>query len=865
MAAPAAAPGVDVTSLLLAVVADKTGYPPEMLNLSMDLEADLGVDSIKRVEILSAMRERAPDLPEVDAGELASLQTLAQIVAHLGMDQAGSHAAVDVAPVTETGTVGRHVVVSVPAPASGLALHGLTAGVLQIVDGGSGLAASLAATLAATGLEARAVDVPTPGARGVVLLHGLRPILTREDGLTASREAFAATKVVAPDLSQGVGCFVTVQATGGDFGLAGTAGMAAWSGGLSALAKTVALEWPDCGVKAIDVATEGLASDEVVGRIATELLAGGVEREVGLLADGGRITLDVATEEAAKGDALLGPKDVVVASGGARGVTAATMVALAKDARARFVLLGRTPLVEEPAACAGAVSDADLKRALLTDAKARGEALTPAALGRAVKQILAGREVRDTLAAIASAGGAARYVAADVTDAGALADALNEVRGDWGPITAIVHGAGVLADRFVVDKTQAQFDFVFDTKTRGLCALLDATQDDPLKAIVMFSSVAARTGNTGQVDYAMANATLDKVAALQAATRDGCVVKSMGWGPWEGGMVTSELARHFERMGVPLIPLHTGAAMLVDELRTGGGVVEIVYGGKPGGAALGAAADAEVRAGIHVAATTWPMLGDHRVKGEVVVPVAMAVEWLARAARACRPGLTVDRLTDIDVVRGIRVSDFEGKGLHLAVHAKQLENGQGATVRAELSGPDGRLHYRAHVHLTSEPIPDRTSTAQVEAPAFDAELYDGRVLFHGKQFQVIRDVQVVGDDGVRASLTGLTERGWTGQDWCLDPAALDGLLQLGVLWTEFALQGGNLPTGIGAVHVQRGGPVGEAARGVLQARDVGADHTRYDALLVDEQGVVILDVRDARMHRLPGEGPARDWAGRAQA
>ena len=69
---------------MLQVVSEKTGYPTEMLGLEMDLEADLGVDSIKRVEILSTMREREPGLPDVDAGEMAKLRTLGEIVAYMG-------------------------------------------------------------------------------------------------------------------------------------------------------------------------------------------------------------------------------------------------------------------------------------------------------------------------------------------------------------------------------------------------------------------------------------------------------------------------------------------------------------------------------------------------------------------------------------------------------------------------------------------------------------------------------------------------------------------------------------------------------------------------------------------------------------
>ena len=70
-AAVAPAAGADVAAVFLDVVADKTGYPKEALALTMSLEADLGIDSIKRVEILGAVRQRLPALPEVDAMQLA--------------------------------------------------------------------------------------------------------------------------------------------------------------------------------------------------------------------------------------------------------------------------------------------------------------------------------------------------------------------------------------------------------------------------------------------------------------------------------------------------------------------------------------------------------------------------------------------------------------------------------------------------------------------------------------------------------------------------------------------------------------------------------------------------------------------------
>ncbi|MCZ6688246.1 MAG: beta-ketoacyl synthase N-terminal-like domain-containing protein, partial [Planctomycetota bacterium] len=78
--ASAPKPPGGIAEVLLEVVAEKTGYPAEMLELNMDLDADLGIDSIKRVEILSALRERLPEAPSVQPEHLGSLHSLGDIV-----------------------------------------------------------------------------------------------------------------------------------------------------------------------------------------------------------------------------------------------------------------------------------------------------------------------------------------------------------------------------------------------------------------------------------------------------------------------------------------------------------------------------------------------------------------------------------------------------------------------------------------------------------------------------------------------------------------------------------------------------------------------------------------------------------------
>jgi len=80
--APAPAPsasGGDSISLVRGIIAEKTGYPEDMLEPDMDMEGELGVDSIKQVEILSTLRERMPSLPEIDPEQLVELRTIAAI------------------------------------------------------------------------------------------------------------------------------------------------------------------------------------------------------------------------------------------------------------------------------------------------------------------------------------------------------------------------------------------------------------------------------------------------------------------------------------------------------------------------------------------------------------------------------------------------------------------------------------------------------------------------------------------------------------------------------------------------------------------------------------------------------------------
>ncbi|AUX20363.1 beta-ketoacyl synthase [Sorangium cellulosum] len=867
--APAAAPAAgdaaslagtaEVERIVMAVVAETTGYPAEMLGLQMELESDLGIDSIKRVEILSAVRDRTPGLSEIDSSALAQLRTLGQVVAHLRANLGPAPAADDAGPADAPAPapLGRFPLVEVPAPAAGLAMPGVFEAGTVVVTGHDTLGPALVAALGARGIAAEHAPAVPRGARGAVFLGGLRDFATVDEALAVHREAFLAAQAIAASPA----LFVTVQDTGGDFGLAGSD--RAWASGLPGLVKTAALEWPAASCRAIDLERSGRSAGDLADAIAAELLSGGVELEVGLRADGRRTTLRSVRQGAQPGPLPLGPSDVIVASGGARGVTAATLIALARESRGRFALLGRTALEDDPAPCRGVGGEAALKAALAQAAAASGQKATPAEIGRQVARILANREVRATLDALRAAGGEAVYVSADVNDARAVAAALGDVRRAFGPITAIVHGAGVLADKLIAEKTVEQLDRVFNTKVGGLRALLDATAGDPLKAIVLFSSIAARSGNRGQCDYAMANEVLNKVAAAEAARRPGCRVKSLGWGPWQGGMVNAALEAHFTQLGVPLIPLEAGARMLIDELRDGPGdrgegagassagapsAVEVVLGADP---ATLAAPDRDRRIALAVRAdrAAHPYLGDHAIHGVPVVPVVIALEWFARAARACRPDLVVTALRDVRVLRGIKLAAYASGGEVFRVDCREVESGHGAVLAAELRGPQGALHYAATIEM--QPPDGRAAPRGPTPPSLGpwtegGALYDGHVLFHGPGFQVIRGLDGVSREGIAGTVVGLREAGWVSQPWKTDPAALDGALQLATLWTRHVLGGAALPMSVGALHTFAEGPADGPLRAVVRGQIVARDRTRADIALVDPEGALVAELRDVQ-------------------
>ncbi len=580
---PMAVMASDVTETVRAIVAEKTGYPPEMLGLDMDLEAELGIDSIKQVEILSALREQLPSMPEIAPERLADLRTLGLIATAIA-GSATTAAVADPLPATDAdpaltlktfaatlpGDIShilRQRVELQPSPAIGKAPRWLDRDCLVgVTDCAPELAESLVDELNSRSVRAKIIAQNVPDdIRVVVVTGGLATGLASHE---IHLRALQAARSAAPRLARTASGFVTLQDTGGRFGRSLTDLERACSGGLTGLTKTVSQEWPDTACKAIDV-ERGDASREILSRrIVDEILQGGDDIEVGLTAEGERLVpvCTIAATRPMAPRATVSDGDLIVVTGGGRGITAQVVMDLASQARLRFAVVGRTTLVPWPDGIAPSASESELRNALARQALARGEQPSPREIAAKAKGIIASREIVETLEAIRETGSEADYWNADVTNYQEIANRIRVARERWGPVAGVIHGAGVRADKMIEQKTDEQFMAVFQTKIAGLLALMFACGQDPLKFIFLFSSVSGRFGNAGQADYAMANESLNRAAWALHNARPDCHVASINWGPWDGGMVDDQMRALFDARGVPVIPMEAGVAAFRQEL-----------------------------------------------------------------------------------------------------------------------------------------------------------------------------------------------------------------------------------------------------------------------------------------------------------
>ncbi|MFE9783859.1 SDR family NAD(P)-dependent oxidoreductase [Nocardia salmonicida] len=805
--APATEAVVDadaVWSVLVQVVSEKTGYPPEMLALSLDLEADLGVDSIKRVQIMGAVGERVDGVPAVGPEQVAELRTLSDIVDFVAGSAAPaattSASAAPTAPVTESGAA--------PVSDSGLQPGSDRGGIEDdpvllrivpvelpdidrvaepyaaqrtalIVDHGDDTAATLASGLEQQGWTVHTASVVAADNAGVAAWDGatvqgaiesaLKDVVRLDLCLTVlpadsqwlvgghrlADTIHTATlvhdRLVATAEAGTRAAFVTLTRIDGVLGHRGDrAAAAAVVGGVSGLVKTLAQEAPGLFCRALDLSPH-LTDEALVETLLAELEDAATDaREVGVDAERTRRTLrpQAVDSDSTPAELTLTTDDVLVVTGGARGVTARCVRELAARRPCEFILLGRTELDDEPEWAAGVADDA-LKAAAISAVRAAGEQPTPKQVDRITRNLLAQREIRATVEVVAETGARVRYLAVDITDIEATQRALAE---DAGRVTGIVHGAGALADSLLPAKTADDIRLVLATKLDGLYNVVSALREATLGHLILFGSVAGVYGNPGQADYAVANEALNRAAVSWRRQGLAGHVTTVNWGAWDGGMVTPQLREVFLARGVALLGMDAGARMFAEQFGSGRADDVSVLVGPAAPLATAVTLTPTKPFTTHrdlAALATDPVIGDHRVGKFPVFPAAAGLGWAINVLERANPGLRVVECTGFEVLRGIVYDGKDERSYRLEVQSGTVVDDRlSVTVWIRSDEPGKTLapsHFTATFALAAETWPAPVLSgwpgyAIGEGVENGLDVYRAADLFHGPLLQGVRRI-----------------------------------------------------------------------------------------------------------------------------
>jgi NADP-dependent 3-hydroxy acid dehydrogenase YdfG/acyl carrier protein len=862
----------DLHTALREVIADKTGYPVDMIGTTMDLESDLGVDSIKRVQVLGAVQERFPQLPSLGPEQLGELRTIDQIVEVIsgGSDAypkapaavaprlsdhneatSGDSTPTSVLPTTERTPV--ELVALPPIDRLGDAFATVrTATVVAVGDVDARRIESLTGSLQARGwgLTDPRSDVDDDTASGtstdlcVVVLGVPTTIAEAQQILTAAilamkgashaatRSAASAPHSAGPESRRAVLTVTTVDgALGfGDFDVDPVAAMAAGIGGA---VKTLAAERPELFCRAIDMHPL-IDPDQFAELIMDEAHDSAVDTfEVGIGELGERHTLvpsrhgDPAAALDAVGhdqldDMMLDADDVLVVSGGARGVTALCVRELAAHTKARFVLLGRTDPSPDPEWARG-VGDEALQGAAIQALAGKG--LTPKDISSRCAGVRAGREIRATLAVLGERG---QYLTVDVTDTEALHDALAPLRNS---VTGIVHGAGVLADSLIASKEESEISRVLTPKLRGFAALMDAldvsAEDSRLRHLVLFTSVAGLFGNRGQSDYATANEALGRFAVATKRRHPERHVTAIDWGAWDAGMVDDALRAHFRDNGVELLHPDVGALAFAEQFsaKRADDVVVLIGPTRP----LASGPDPETVAftahrGIEDLAR-HPIIAAHRIGEKVVLPATFALGAMINVVERTMPGRCVRGVRDFRVLGGVSFGPGD-TAAELIVHAEPTRDATALSVRVTSVHKD-RLtpHYVAQLVLSDNQGPAPTIDRNWNDVGRDAQfIYREGRQFHGPALRGLTELFELSESRlvVTAGLPEIVVALGAFQGVLHNPVLADLILQVPPVLAYTSLGSACLPMGVGSIDFFHPLPTDEAFT-------IVADNLRHDA------------------------------------
>ncbi|MBT2212817.1 type I polyketide synthase [Actinomadura sp. NEAU-AAG7] len=550
-------------------------------------------------------------------------------------------------------------------------------------------------------------------------------------------------------------------------------------------------------------------------------------------------TLRVLPVEPAARREPLGPDDVILVTGGGKGITAECALTMALDGGARLAVLGR--------------SDPE-----------RDE------------------ELAENLRRMEERGVTVRYARADVTDSEQVRRAVEETTAALGPVTAVLHGAGRNEPASLAGLDTAELARTFAPKIGGLATVLDALDTGGLKLLVTFGSIIGRAGLRGEAHYATANEWLAAFTEEFAGRHPDCRCLCMEWSVWSGvGMgerlsVVEELARD----GITAIHPDEGVQIMRRLLADPEAPVTVVISGRTGtidtvrydepelpllrfvDRPLVRYHGVELVAETTLSAGTDPYLADHLLDGNLLLPAVLGMEAMAQVAAAVTGRAGAPLIEDARFPRPIVVPPEGSTAIRVAAVVTGADTVEVVIRSAETGFAADHFHARLRYAGPAAPDgpPEQVGDGLPAVPIDPARSLYGDVLFQGARFHRLRRYHHLAARRVDADLAVAGEAGWFA-------AYLPQRLLLGDPGMRDALMHGNqvcvphatlLPTGIDRIH-----PAGEALRGLEQVRYCATERSQdgdgyvYDVAVRNADGRVVerwegLRLQAVRKHDGPG-------------
>lgn len=569
----------DIQDMILGIVSEKTGYPTEMLGLDLDLEADLSIDSIKRIEIIGELKVKLEAIMPGDEEnqeqmeKLSAFKTLNHLIDWIAAKLLANGESKSLAdkekPFVDTllgnnelsDTLKRikfeltdvHALLKQDYPNT---LQGAKVAITR--DGNLGF-------LIKEKLEERGaiVDI-VPQEKDLASYDGLVIL-----DMVASNHRLniidAVRMVKSLDMNRVKWVYV-LSDHGAHVDKNEDPKFLRSYQGYTGFIKSLDKEYDQAKCRTIHFMNE-TKEDKIPDLLIDEMLCTD-EPSVIYYKDNFRHAVKETNDplQTANRSPFVMDKDaVVLVLGGAQGITAALTTHLAKEYPCNYVLVGRSSYPSDVDSNQIIMqSKEEIRKSLIE----QGYSKSPAEIEQRTIQLHKTQQILSSMQAIREQGANVSYHAVDVRDEDALVLLIQELYKKYGRIDGVIHGAGILEDKLFENKTADSFERVFSTKVTPLRVLAEQLRNDT-QFIVFFSSIASVYGNRGQTDYAAANSVLDHYAEVLRKKMKGRVM-AINWGPWKGaGMVSSSLEKEYERRGISLIPLERGKETFANEIKYG--------------------------------------------------------------------------------------------------------------------------------------------------------------------------------------------------------------------------------------------------------------------------------------------------------